>query len=434
MISKNEFTIKETIKDGLCLGCGTCVPLCPNNAIRLQIKNALYIPIIDETKCNDCGICYKVCPGHSIDFDKFDETIFGKKSKDSPIGNVNNCYIGHSNDARIRFDSSSGGFVTQILIFALENKLIDGALVTRFKRNKPLEPEPFIARTREDIIEASKSKYCPVPANIAIDEILKVNGKYAVVGLGCHIQGIRKAEQINKKLRERIVLHIGLFCSHTNNFKIYDVLLNMYNVRKDNVEKMDFRGKGWPGYLTIKSKEKNLDVYMEDYMFIHVSRLITPEFCFLCPDGTSQLADFSAGDAWNIEKNDTIGTSLVISRNEESEKLIQKAIQNNVLQFYKVSIEKMLNTQGVLSYSKIRSVNVSKLIFKLLRKKIKSNKLSIAYTQESKPRLSNYVIYSLLYLNSKILSRDLLIYNKVFLKIPLYILKIERLFFRKILK
>ena len=34
------------------------------------------------------------------------------------------------------------------------------------KKDNPLEPEPFIARTREEIIEASKSKYCPVPANI----------------------------------------------------------------------------------------------------------------------------------------------------------------------------------------------------------------------------------------------------------------------------
>jgi coenzyme F420 hydrogenase subunit beta len=47
--------------------------------------------------------------------------------------------------------------------FALEEGIIDGALVTRMKKDRPLEPEPFIARTREEIIEASKSKYCGVP-------------------------------------------------------------------------------------------------------------------------------------------------------------------------------------------------------------------------------------------------------------------------------
>jgi len=73
------------------------------------------------------------------------------------------------------------------------------------KKENPLEPEPFIARTKEEIIEASKSKYCPVPANIALKEIMdsKSGEKFAVVGLPCHIQGIRKFEEVNKILKEK---------------------------------------------------------------------------------------------------------------------------------------------------------------------------------------------------------------------------------------
>jgi len=79
--------------------------------------------------------------------------------------------------------------VTALFIFALEKGLIDGALVTGMKKDKPLEPEPFIARTREKIISARGSKYCSVPANIALKEILKAKEeeRFAVVGLPCHI-------------------------------------------------------------------------------------------------------------------------------------------------------------------------------------------------------------------------------------------------------
>jgi coenzyme F420 hydrogenase subunit beta len=125
-------TIESVVKDGLRTGCGTCVGLCPR---------------------------------HSVDFKQLNQEIFGKEPEDILLGNYLNCYIGQVTDYDIRYNSASGGMVTALLIFALEEGLIDGALVTRMKKDRPLEPEPFIARNREEIIEASKSKYCPAPAS-----------------------------------------------------------------------------------------------------------------------------------------------------------------------------------------------------------------------------------------------------------------------------
>ena len=31
-------TIAQIVKDGLCTGCGTCVALCPNEAVKLTIN------------------------------------------------------------------------------------------------------------------------------------------------------------------------------------------------------------------------------------------------------------------------------------------------------------------------------------------------------------------------------------------------------------
>ncbi len=155
--------------------CGTCEALCPKNAIKMQIttKNGIYFPKVDDNECNNCGICCKICPGDEIDFESLNRDIYGKNPENLFVGNYVRSLVGYSQDKEIRYNASSGGLVTQTLIFAIEEGLIDGALVTRMKKDDPLKPEPFIARTKEEIIEALGSKYCPVPANIALKEILK---------------------------------------------------------------------------------------------------------------------------------------------------------------------------------------------------------------------------------------------------------------------
>ena len=129
-------------------------------------------------------------------------------------------------------------------------------------KDKPLEPEPFIAKTKEEIIEAAQSKYCPVPANVAVKQIIdsNPNEKFAVVGLPCHINGIRKAQQINKKLKNNIVFCLGILCNHTPNFLATHLFLQRYNVKKEDIIKIDYRGNGWPGFHAYR----NHKIYFEN--------------------------------------------------------------------------------------------------------------------------------------------------------------------------
>lgn len=128
-------TIEWVINSGLCTGCGTCVGICPRDALDMMIdhRQGLYIPSLDNEKCNECGLCFKACPGHTVDFKQFNLNIYGKDQEDSLLGNYLNCYIGHATDYDIRYNSASGGLVTALLISALEEGIINGALVTRMR-------------------------------------------------------------------------------------------------------------------------------------------------------------------------------------------------------------------------------------------------------------------------------------------------------------
>lgn len=368
---KNGKTI-ESVENNLCTGCGTCVALCTEEAIKLTIdeRKGIYVPELNEEKCNNCGICYGVCPGHEVDFKQLNLEIFGKEPEDVLIGNYLNCYVGHSTDYDIRYNSASGGLVTQLLIFALEERIIDGALVTRMKKDNPLEPEPFIARTKKEIIEASKAKYCPVPANIALKEILESEDgeRFAVVGLPCHINGIRKAEQINKSLKEKIYLHIGIFCGHAPNFLGTEFLLNTLKIKKEDVRNLSYRGEGWPGSMKIslESGELLLPDYWNNLFGLN---FFTPARCLLCSDGICELADISFGDAWLPElSDDKIGRSIIVSKSEIGEQLLQVMKLKNRIELDRIGVKKVIQSQAGMLYFKKKNLNARSKLFKAVPK------------------------------------------------------------------
>ncbi|MBP3431313.1 MAG: 4Fe-4S binding protein [Clostridia bacterium] len=50
-----------------CIGCGTCVAICPVGAISFDTDGKAKI---DKTKCIRCGACQASCPVEAIDLDE----------------------------------------------------------------------------------------------------------------------------------------------------------------------------------------------------------------------------------------------------------------------------------------------------------------------------------------------------------------------------
>lgn len=369
---KNGKTIGSVVKDGLCTGCGTCVGLCPEEAVGMTIdySKGIYVPRLEEERCNQCGVCLAVCPGHTVDFKQLQIGIFGREPKNILLGNYANCYTGYATDPKIRYDSASGGLVTTLLIFALEEGMIDGALVTRMSKENPLEPEPFIARTREEIISAAKSKYCPVPANTILSEIIKEEGRFAVVGLPCHIQGVRKAEMVNKELKEKIVLHLGLFCNHIPSFLATEYILRNMRVKKQEVKKLDYRGEGWPGSMKIGLENREISISLSDYWESGFGSFFYPSRCLSCIDALSELADISFGDAWLPEfRDDKLGQSIVISRTGVGQQILERAMRQGAIALAEMDPTEIKQSQGILLRRRKAGANAHMSFLRSLHKK-----------------------------------------------------------------
>lgn len=432
-----NFEIAERINEikhsNLCTGCGTCAGVCPEKVLKMKMTpEGRYIPEVVNTNCTKCLLCMKVCPTSNENISELNSFIFNMMPDNEFIENFINCYKGYAADSAIRWGASSGGLITSLLIFLLEERLIDGALLTRGNEDDPLKAEPFIARTRKDILSAMGSKYVPVPLNQLLSEIISQDGRLAVVGLPCHIQGIRRAELNIRELQSKIIYHFGLTCSHTLNYCGIEFILHKIGVKLSEVAKLKYRGDGWPSGIkvTLKSGEQRfLPNQGSWWSEIFGAYFFTPYNCTLCHDHLSELADISFADAWLPEtmKHDKVGTSIVIARTHIGDELIKATASKNIIEIFALNTQDVIHSQLWPLLFKKRNIKARIRLLKILGKTIPKNLRDNTSTFLN-PTLWDYIVAPIPYINIFISNNKLL--RRVLEHIPLKLLAFYRQTFK----
>ncbi|MFH1732248.1 MAG: Coenzyme F420 hydrogenase/dehydrogenase, beta subunit C-terminal domain [Planctomycetota bacterium] len=351
---------------GLCMGCGVCVAACPAGAIRIarDERRGLWRPIIDEAACTSCGQCLRVCGGVEVDFPKLARQFLGESEGHGLLGVQRGCYFAHATDENIRYRSSSGGLVTALLNYALGQNLIDAALVVRMSDHDPLEPEAVLAATAEEVVEACGSKYCPTTLARPLREIAERDGRFAVVGLPCHMHSIRKWEAVSPAVRKRIRFHFGILCAVNCTFLGTEYFLRRHSIDPRDVEEIRYRDKGWPGAISVRTRDGAEKVFSRRFSResgFRNEQIFRSAFqlhfrmprCLMCPDLYAELADASFGDAWHPDYlgKDTVGKSLVIVRTAEADELLHGAAVAGAVDLTSTDAETALvsqNTAGKL--------------------------------------------------------------------------------------
>ncbi len=311
MITKRN--IAEIAAQKLCHTCGACSAVCPCRAIEYrETVGGYFFPVVDQSACTLCGRCLAVCAGI-----RFGDTLKAQMPADPFVGRALDAYVGTAGNPELLANAQSGGLVSALLVHALEAGLIKGALTVVMEPGSPPRPVPRIARSREEIVDAQKSKYCPVPLLDAVTQWPEADGPIAVVGLPCQIHGLRNMLDTLPALQRRIAITIGLVCDRVMTYAAMDYLMHAARADGQQPAMLHFRDKsvsGYPGDVHVLSGNGR-SVVLPAAARMRIKDAFTPARCRICFDKMNVYADLTVGDPHGLSDIDRQqGESMLVIR------------------------------------------------------------------------------------------------------------------------
>lgn len=334
--------INEIKASHLCYGCGTCNVVCAHQAITMQYDNiGRLLPIIDELKCTNCGLCYNNCPSLDMKGIQLPET------EDKYIGHVENVYIGKATEERIYRNSQSGGLVTATVKYLLDSGKIEAAIMCRVDDAIEYTPKAVVITSTEDLYSCQKSSYVPIDIVSAMKRIDQYQS-IAVIGTGCHIQGIRALQNFNKKYKEKIKYTLGLICDRTLCKTATDVLYG--GCYKEISKRLIWRDKSLnykEARILIKTTD-NRTAQVPTWKRHALKDPFTNPRCRICFDKLNTGSDIVFGDPWGMSNVDwNGGMSLVLTRSLKGLEVISDMAKNNIAELKFAPLKEVINGQQI---------------------------------------------------------------------------------------
>ena len=295
----------EVIEGGLCTFCGACVASCPLHHLK-WIEGSPKRPE-KKAACEDCEVCYHACYRTAFDKGAIEAEIFGRRGeKGDDIGIYRRAVAAKASDERIREKAQDGGVVTALLTYMLEEKVIDGAIVTG--RTEEWLPIPVVAKSKEELIAAAGTKYGISPNLLkvrtsVVDDVLD---RLCIVGLPCHVQAVRHLQHIQFDLAPAITCVIGLFCRENFEYVQMSSEIEKRGIGMKEVEKVRIA----KGFFYAHLPDTKLAIPLKETEGWHTTH------CFVCDDYSAELADISVGSEGAEE-----GWSSVIVRTAKGAEL-----------------------------------------------------------------------------------------------------------------
>ncbi len=304
------------MRSELCNRCGTCVAL-SEGKIEFTGREKRYRPkMLEELSDGEADRILNACAGKTFSFPEYREHFYPDPAHFHPyIGPYENIYTGHSTHPGIRLKAGSGGIISSILIYLLEEKMIDGAIVTTMSEDKPWLTKPIIAKTREEILEAAQSKYIITSVNEILAESQGFRGTLAYVGLPGQVQSIRKLQKAGDPTVANIRYIFGPFYGNTLYFSSVRSFIRSYG-EKDyrQIRKLWFRYGEWPGNMRVEMKNGRIFELKKFHANYLIPFHILKNSLF-CTDFANEFTDLSGGDAWSPKYEERgQGFSIVIPR------------------------------------------------------------------------------------------------------------------------
>jgi len=328
---------RDVIEKGICAMCYGCVCFCSANELNVLTVKDDKPTYYHEADCLKCGICYLICPRTK----DLDAALKNKFKFSQPIGHFESIRSLRTTDEETSAVCCDGGVGTSILRFLLDNKRIDGAIVS--KREGLWNNKPMIATNFQDLLECAGSSlshsasisdmgnlttYASILGIVQGSRRLDLT-KLAVIGTPCQIKTIRKMQMLRIVPSHLVHYTIGLFCFE--NFLLNEegkrylekkIGANLSQIKKINIKE---------NFIVNLNDGRTHHIDLED-----LGPIIRPE-CLACVDFSNYTSDISLGGLGSPD-----GYTSTLVRSKSGQRMINEAISQGYLEETQIDYERMI--------------------------------------------------------------------------------------------
>ncbi len=321
----------QVMAQGLCTGCAACVGLCPYQ--KFYRDQTAILHACDRT----WGRCSSYCPRGQVDLNALRENMFDAADLTTELGAVKGLYMTRAKDPAVRDRAQHGGTVSTLVALALEEGLIDTAVLAESEKNH--SSRSIAVSDPSQVASVSGSKFSVSPTVAKFNDISKgESAKIGVVATPCQALALARMrvhpqpgdeERVNK-----LALVIGLFCGWALSFKELSRLLKE-KAGAESIEGMDIPPSQHK-IMELRTEKGIIEIPMEEV------QACVRESCQYCYDLTCEFADLSVGSArspegWNVDR----GWNQVLVRTDKGQELLDLARSRGILEFKAVPPENL---------------------------------------------------------------------------------------------
>jgi len=273
--------VNDVAKRDLCIGCGMCVNICPYFK-TYKGKSAMLFPCTLEQ-----GRCNAYCPKTEVDLDALSRFFWNQPYDGAALGHFRRIVAARAGE-NVSGDFQGGGSVSALITYALDNKMVNGAVLTAAEG---IEPVARLVTEPRQVAACAGSKFIAAPTLAALNQAVRDGArKLAVVGTPCQMTAIAQM-RMNPLKREDfedpIALAIGVFCNWALDHRQLTAYLS------ERMDIAEITGMDIPPppaeVLVVKTGDGEKNFSLKE-----IRRLI-PHTCFICPDMTAEWSDVSVG-------------------------------------------------------------------------------------------------------------------------------------------
>lgn len=356
----------HVVENGLCIGCGLCVAVCPQGRLRIGLDPQGQYQVSGTDSCcpEACDLCLQICPFSDSceNEDILAERLYGAVPgirRRPATGYFRNSYVGFSPVDGHRQNGSSGGVATWLLESLLQDGEIDRALCVGPVSDLDRLFEYVVCSTPNEIRRCGRSSYYPVEASGVIGYVLKHEGRYAITALPCVAKAIRAAQQKLPALRRRVRFILGLVCGQGKGTSFAEYVCALGGGDPHRLGNVTFRikdatrpasdfGMRFVCTSTEESRQEGVVFWKEGMGRAWGDRYFTPNACHFCDDVFAECADVALMDAWlSRYDRDPAGHSIVLVRDGTIDKrYLQRAGQTGGLSVTPIGIADVIRSQA----------------------------------------------------------------------------------------